>query len=328
MIARLLLLIACVLAGGLASGQTGDPVIGPPVVRVELPAAAHSTGLEIAVGDIATVTCADDALATRVRAASLGYAPAPGFSRTLRGDLVSSALRQAMPSVRVRVVGADRCRVTPKVTTIKGTALRAEAAVAMRAAIASLDAEARPAGDVPDLQLPAGEGEPRLVARASRGELFPGKRNVAVEVWIGERLYRTVQIPFELAVWERTAVLRRAINPREPLHAGLFEVKRVPLRDSRSTQALGLDQLAGAIAMKAMPAGAILTEHDVHREVVIRRGDQVTVTVINGAVRVTDVGVAKADGRMGERLRVELRSSGKELIAVVKGGRQVEVIIQ
>ncbi len=49
---------------------------------------------------------------------------------------------------------------------------------------------------------------------------------------------------------------------------------------------------------------------------------------MKGSVKVTDVGLAMADGRMGERVRVQLRSTGRELIAQINGPRTAVVKIQ
>ena len=45
-------------------------------------------------------------------------------------------------------------------------------------------------------------------------------------------------------------------------------------------------------------------------------------------VTVKDVGQAQSNGRMGERVRVQLRSSGVELLAVVRGPKLLEVKIK
>ena len=93
-------------------------------------------------------------------------------------------------------------------------------------------------------------------------------------------------------------------------------------------QALEPTELGGAVALRAIAAGTFITERDVHREVVMHRGDHVTVHVIKGNVHVKDVGVVSASGRMGERVPVVLQSTGRELTATVRGPKSVEVKIQ
>lgn len=298
-------------------------------VEISLPAAASCGGLEIHVEDIAAaVTGLDPEAVARVKAASLGYAPAPGYSRVLRADLVEASLRAAMPGVSVEVTGAPRCRVTPRTVVIKGSEVQAVAATELRKALVGLDASADLEGVVADIELPSGEVEPRIAAALPTRTIQPGLVNVQAQVWFGDRLYRTVSVGFRVKVWRRQAVLRRAVNAGDSLHAGLFEVKRVPIEDAIGLQALALDELAGAVTLRPLPAGGPVLERDVHRQVVVDKGDLVTVQLSKGAVKVTDVGVVVAEGRMGERVGVQLRSTGRQLIGVVRGPQLVEVKIQ
>ena len=298
-------------------------------VTVTLPATASVGGLEIHVADVAiAVTGADAEVVARIRGASLGYAPAPGYSRVLRADLLGASLRAALPGVRVAFDGAPRCRVSPTVTTVSGFDLQAAAAAAVRGTLVGQDAEVRADGAVPDVLVPGGEIEPRIVVGELPRIVQAGRAIVPVQVWFGDRLYRSVTIPFQVSVWRRQAVLRRAINVGDSLHAGLFQVKRVEVSDALGMQALGMDQLAGAVALRPMAAGSAVVERDVHREVVAHEGDHATVQLTGGSVKVTDLCVILADGRMGERVGVRLRSTGRELVGIVRGPQFIEVKIK
>ncbi len=297
-------------------------------VTVELPATSTSKGLDISVAEVATVTGDDPEEVERVRAASLGYAPAPGYHRTLRADLLRSTIRQAVPGVEVTFKGAPRCRVTAAVVTIPGIDLQAEAAAALRATLVGFDAEAKVTGALADLHVPASTSAPRIVVPLITGRPFPGVRSIPVQVWLDGRIYRTVTVTFNVSIWKRQAVLRRAINTGDALHAGLFRTKRVAVDGAQGMFALDQMSIAGAVALKPLAAGVAVTENDVHRQVIVRRGDTVTVRVSKGTVVVSDVGVAQSDGRMGERVDVELRSTGRVLSAAVRGIKTVEVKIQ
>lgn len=303
-------------------------VLGGGSVSVNLPLEATSSGLQLAVGDIATITGEDPALVARVRSASLGYAPAPGYSRVLRADLVQASLRSALPGIELLVTGAPRCLITPAVTVLSGKAIQAEAAQALRAALLGIDASAVPEGNVADLQVPKGLVEPRMVPKLGDLNRSPGLQLVPVEIWLGDSLFRSVHVSFRVSVWKRSAVLSRAVNVGDRLHAGLFEVKRIALGEARGLQALSQAELGGAVALRPIPAGSIVIERDVHREVIVKRGDRLTVWLQKGAVKVSDGGIALADARMGERIRVQVGSTGRELLAEVDGPRSAVVKIQ
>jgi len=218
--------------------------------------------------------------------------------------------------------------VTPEVEVVKGIDVRAAAASALRRSLAGLDADANPAALPADLQIPRGNSAPRIVVPPMSGSTFPGVRSVPVEVWLDGQLYRTLAATFNVSIWQRRAVLKRAVSKGEALHAGLFKLERVAVSDAVGMQALPMDALGGAVALNPLPAGASISERDVHREVVVRRGDRVTVRVVKGGVAVSDLGVAQDNGKVGERVEVLLASSGRELTATVRGPQNVEVRVQ
>jgi flagella basal body P-ring formation protein FlgA len=297
-------------------------------IAVELPSASTSKGLEISVAEVAKVTGEDAATVALVEAASLGYAPAPGYHRTLRADLIEASLRQSLPGVDIQVTGAPRCCVTPAVQVVKGIEIQAAAATKLRESLTGLDSEAKVTGPIVDLQVPTSDTAPRIVVPPFNQTTFPGIRTVPVQVWLDHQLYRTVHVSFQVTIWQRRAVLRRAINAGEPLHAGLFEIKRVAAGGAAGMNALSLEELGGAVALKSLAAGVAVSERDVHRQVVVHRGDHVTVRVVKGNVAVSDVGLAKVDGRLGERVTVILKSTGRELVGTVRGPQSIEVKIQ
>lgn len=319
------MILAAIIFLGAQVAPEGNATVD---VSVELPESATASGLEISVDDVAEVRGADAEVVARIESASLGYAPAPGYHRTLRADLVERTLEDAFPGVDIDVIGAKNCRVAPETEVVRGAELLEVAATAMRGALRGLDAEAQPEGDVKDFEVSKGKAKPKLVPRVPDSAILPGLRSVPVEVWVDDRIYRTVHLEFRISVWQRRAILKRAVAPGEALHAGLFENKRVPLTESADLGALGRDELGGAVALKTLAAGSFVTERDVHREVLLRRGDTVTVRVRKGSVQATDVGVVMADGRLGDRVRVILQSTSKELHGTVRGKSTVEVTIR
>ena len=297
-------------------------------VSITLPAEATSSGLEISVAEIAQVEGDDDAEVARVRAASLGYAPAPGYHRTMRADFLKASLRRSLPGVQVTVQGAPRCRVTCVTVTVPGSRIVAEASQAIRTALSGMDAEARPLMDVADLVLPAGKDEPRLRVAHRVERIFPGRLDLPVEVWVGDQVYRTIRVRFEVAIWQRQAVLKQAVPAGVQLTPGMFKTVRSRVASGSGLQSLALNEVPGSVANGSLAAGAPVTERDVKRVTLVHRRDLVQVAVRSGGVTVKDVAEAQSDGRMGERVRVVLRSSGVELVAVVRGPKAVEVKIK
>ena len=100
-------------------------------VTVTLPEKAQITGTEITVGQVAQVTGDDASEVERVQAASLGYAPAPGYTRVLLAPRIANRISQSLGlelGSELSIVGADRCVVTPLSHRVTAEELRAKAA--------------------------------------------------------------------------------------------------------------------------------------------------------------------------------------------------------
>src|SRR5687768_12548967 len=96
-------------------------------VTVTLSPQAKVRGTEIALGSIAAVSGDDAALVARVRELRLGYAPAPGYSRLLAGELLQAELTRTLPGTAVELKGAAACRVLPATEVVGGRAIEAAA---------------------------------------------------------------------------------------------------------------------------------------------------------------------------------------------------------
>ena len=57
----------------------------------------------------------------------------------------------------------------------------------------------------------------------------------------------------------------------------------------------------------------------------VKRGDQVAIAVHVGGLQVSTLGVAEADGRFGQAIKVTNSESGKAIVARVIGRGAVEV---
>jgi len=294
-------------------------------VTVSLPATIEVKGTELTVGAIAQVSGEDAALVARVEAASLGYSPAPGFSRLLDQQRVVADLRRLMPGVEFQVAGATRCRVTPAVTTVTAARLLEEAGTTMRDAFAGADTRITARGQVGDLLVP--QAVRSLELRADLRDRTPraGGWSVPVEVLIDGAVYRTIHTQWKVEVWTQQHVLRRDVRVGESLSLADFELARVQVGSGAVSRGIEPATFGGGTAVRALAKGHVVTERDIRRAVVIQRGDTITLEVRRGAVTVRTLAVALRDAHVGDRLPVRVATSGREVVAVVTGTEAVEL---
>lgn len=297
-------------------------------VTITLPDAAKVTGTEMTVGAIATVTGDDPAEVKRVEALSLGYAPAPGFSRLMQAERISADLKRLVPELELEVTGALRCRVTPSVVTLTAAKLLEESGRVLRAGFEGADAKITATGPLSDLVVPAAAQTLELEASLPEKERAAGTWNVPVVVRIDGNVYRTVWTSWTVELWERQYVLRRAVSAGMTLRAEDFEVARVPVGPGVSNRTLQPATFGHAVARRDLAKGAVVTDGDVQRQVVIKRGDTISLEVHSGTIIVRALAIAQRDARVGDRIPVRLEQTGKELVAIVRGPETAEFQIK
>lgn len=294
----------------------GATLVLPPETRVR--------GTEIALDAVAEIRCADDMLRTRLSRHPLGWAPAPGYTRTIARWQLARELERAFPDVSFTWDGAQSTRVLPEVERISGASLVAVAEAALRAELAGHDTEVRVVEAPHDLEVPLARTRSELRPGRTRSELAAGVRSVPVEVWIDGSLNRTVWTSFEVGLWSEQPVLLRPVRRGEPIDASSFVVRRTRV-PAGAGASLGADALLGASARRDLPAGATPTEQDVERARLVRPGDAIQLEVRKGSVVARAPAIAREGGSLGDRVRVTSSAGQREVVARVVGRGLVAV---
>src|SRR6187397_1183193 len=92
-------------------------------VTLVLPAEQRVAGVEIEVAELGELRGADAETLARLSSFSLGYAPAPGYTRVLQRWQVERELMNAFPAIEITVRGADACRVLPATDTLDASSI-------------------------------------------------------------------------------------------------------------------------------------------------------------------------------------------------------------
>lgn len=297
-------------------------------VTVTLPGEAQITGTEITVGQVAQVTGDDAAQVERVQAASLGYAPAPGYTRVLLAPRIAARLSRELGlelGSELKIEGADRCVVTPLSHRVTVQELRAKAASALQELLQGVDAHFEPSGSLLDIEVPEAREAVVLRSNPRRPRALSGAWNVPVEVLLDGELYRTVWTSWNVELWERRQVLQSAIRKGQTLLPEHFVTRRMRVGSGAERHAVDAGSLGQAVMLRDLPAGAIVSERDVRRVMVMKRGDVVGLEVRRGAVMVRTQAIVQQDGRVGDKIRVRCERTGKEVTAVVVSRELVEL---
>jgi flagella basal body P-ring formation protein FlgA len=285
-------------------------------------------GTELSLGAVAKIECDDAALQSRVEELSLGYAPAPGFSRVLESGALLRQVRAALPGVDVKVVGAGTCRVSPQTEIVCADAI----ALAARAGLEKSLTE-RDLGDctlelvstLAAIEVPKGKQACTLEVAPQAAKSSPGPALVAVRLVVDGQTYRTLYTSWKIQAWREQPVLVRAVRAGEMIDASMIELRRAPIDAALAFSVLESVQVQGSAAAHELPAGKTLQPADLVRPTIVKKGDILILSVNSGAVRVRAPVVAEQAGALGDRIKVVVQQSNRELNAVIESRDTVRV---
>lgn len=294
-------------------------------ITLTVPESAQTRGQELHLGSVVRIEGANESDAARLSAIVLGYTPSPGYSRVLTRDEITVKVRAALPGIAIDVVGFDRCRVEAETQVVRGDWMRSDAAAALRGALVGHDATVASDGSMPDLVVPSPEAKLELRSTPDMRGLRSGAVRVPVQVWIDGAPYQTVQATFRVELFEKLPVLTGNVRRGEALAQNSVEMRRMRVDAGVQGEPLSFAAIPGATALHDLTVGAIVTDRNVQRAQLVKRGDVVQIQVRKGAIVAHATATALQDGFLGDKVRVTTTDTKRELNAVVVGRGNVEV---
>jgi len=241
---------------------------------------------------------------------------------SLRGgrcDLLPAAApaRAASPAAPAVAPGAD----VPTVGTVVERRLRETFGVADAGSIRCRFEER----DAALLAMPLSEGSggggaPLLVEAHTTGA--SSRVPVSVSVYRGESLVESRQIRVDVEILRDVCVVRAPVERRGTI--GEADLAVEPRWVTPDVAPASMSDSVGAEATARLEPGQVLTRDHVVPPIVIGRGAQVDVHYLSGPVILKTKARALEDGRVGDRIRLEVLGSKRRLEARVDGpGRAV-----
>jgi flagella basal body P-ring formation protein FlgA len=292
---------------------------------IVLPAQVQVRGTELSLGSVAQVRGDDAALVERAKALELGWTPAPGYTRVLQNWQIEQKLAAAFAGTSVKFEGSPACKIAPETAHVAGSALLAKAQEELRSVFGAREVALVAQGQVSDLEVPQGQKPCELRCAIERREQHAGAWSVPVQVWVDGTLYQTCWIGFAAELYDLVPVLAREVRRGDVLDGSLLELRRTRIGADLGGEPLGFMALNGAVALRDLGAGSVLTERDVQRAKLVRNGDTVQLQVRKGSITARGTAIAKADGSAGERIRVWNSDKTRELSGTVIGRGLVEI---
>ena len=298
-------------------------------VTITLPAEATVSGAEITLGEIATLRGDDPAEVARLAGLSLGYAPAPGYTRVFPQWKIESLARQQVAGLEVELAGEIACRVAPTTAVVTAAELGETARAALAELLTGQDVEIGLAEELQDELVPKGRVGVALEPLAGQASMSSsrsrGRWSVPVQILVDDMPYRTVWVPFEVVVYRVVPVLVRDVPRGAKIGREDIVERRCALASVEGQSLLSAIELDGATARRQLSKDQPVGPNDVARVVAVQKGETVNLTVVNGTIVVKTNVITLQDGYVGDVIHIRVPTSEKELTAKVVGTGQVRI---
>jgi flagellar basal body P-ring formation protein FlgA len=160
-------------------------------------------------------------------------------------------------------------------------------------------------------------------------EAFSNTSDIAARVTVGVRCMAaapwTIYVPVTIEVEVPVLVLRRALARRARVMLTDVEpqVRRLP--GSAANFITDIASLQGHRLKRALPAGTAITVDALTPDILVRRGQQVTLIAAVGGIEIRAQGSALTEGGVQDRVRVQNVTSLKVVEGVVESDSVVRV---
>lgn len=137
-----------------------------------------------------------------------------------------------------------------------------------------------------------------------------------------------VYVPVDVAVRDRVYVLRRSLPKGHVVTEADVALESRDVARLRNGYFTEASALAGLRLKYPVSAGSVLKPSMLAAEILIRRGQSVTLVAQSEALSIEMAGKALSDGAMNQRIRVENTNSGRVVEGLVRSPEHVEILVQ
>ncbi len=293
--------------------------------RLKVAAAAVTSGDMVLLGDIASpLGQIDSALWADLKARRLWPAPPQeGKPLQVNRSRLSQALRQSLgPELAARCILPTSLVIQRGGLVIREDDLRAYVVKSLTPQLAVMPGEA----ELNEFRLPEYIflAHPQQRVQLEPGKLSPGR--VALRFVVQEAdgtVLRRVAGTVNLTLWITTAAAARPLNKGDALTPQAVTFMRINASQLRD---LPWDGHGGPWQVtRSLMAGEPILQSDLASQLMVRRGEVVTLRYARGNVRMTTQAEALADGEPGATIPVRNLQTKKQVYATVKDGNTVEI---
>jgi flagella basal body P-ring formation protein FlgA len=317
---------------GLHETPPASPAYAPQLqlnCRITMQAETSIRGESIYLEDLASCE-GPQQLCREVLAVALAPSPKPGSGLKFPVTSVMQTLREEFPHHTFEFDGATQ-------TNLKATAQPIDAKRLREALEERLSRQSGPLRvSLQSLRVPYSQklrhehyeyDFPEWDSELQRIAQFPRKTFVSLKT-VARDAVTGAKAPIEwvtqvaVRVEIQALVTRKNLSRAVPLEESDVVLRWLPYQENLVKD---LKELHGKSLRVALREGQPLRNFDLYQEPDVRRGERVEATVLSGGVKMNSAGQAMETGTVGQKVRIQLDSTRRQVMGLIVARSQVEV---
>lgn len=142
---------------------------------------------------------------------------------------------------------------------------------------------------------------------------FRGIIDITIRFESNGRILKYLEIPVKIKVFQNVVVASKTIPRGTQITKNDLLIKRVETTNIENP-IYRIEDIEGRKLNRSLGAGSILNKSYVSADMVIKRGEKVTLIVQSGAVQIKTMGTALEDASAGQSVRVKRDGSAKKAL--------------
>jgi len=271
---------------------------------------ATVTSPYITLGDVARMTPEDDPLVTQLAKIRISHAPEPGKTRELNATSIKALLRHRHGNEAIRWQGPDQVSVFRQGQRISRQELKA-----IIAGYIGQNLNRLPDAEIRFTQIRAPEtillptGKLTYTVTPSRPEIL-GSSSFNILFKVDGRVVKNITVRGKLEAMAEVATAAVSLRRGSIISADQITMTRQDIA-RLDRPCLSYEKAVGLQAIRTIRPGQPLDARNVAPPPVIHKGEPVKIFASRGALQISTTGIATADGRPGDFIRVKNISSNK-----------------
>ncbi|HLG30863.1 MAG TPA: flagellar basal body P-ring formation chaperone FlgA [Candidatus Brocadiales bacterium] len=283
---------------------------------------------QIILGDVAVVTCHNNALTQQICNIKMGQTPWPGNTLRVGKDIFSMRLAaEGIELPNVTFSGAEAATVSVLSITLTGQEIAEKAKEYLVSRLpwdnedVLIELERLPA----DMTVPKGQSDVRLEISDTDSNKDRGAIQLLVSVIVDDKVFSKFRVFFRVHIFENVAVTRKQLGRMETLKEDDIFLKRTETTNLAGITFYKVEDLIGKRTLRPIRPYSVVTFDMVETPPAIRKGDVIKLLIKKESFMVVTKGISKEDGKKGEVIRVKNFESHKELYGKIIDSETVAI---